>query len=858
MNILNKLTIKHLKMNKKRTIVTIIGIILSTALMVGIGLICSTIREFIIDETISSYGNYHTIIKDVDSDKIKYFDKNKEINFYFYEKKLGYAKYNESTNEYKPYFRIQEVNKDYFEQLNLLEGEYPKNNNEILLSNHMFAQGNSKLEVGDTITLEYGRRFLNEEEVDDNLYYQEGENLKIEGKKEYKITGVVERSNFESYSSSGFYLFTLDDDNSFENANIYLNFKNPKKAIEVSKILYKNIKGESATYEEEGIVYSNIEYNDVLLSLYGTSQYDNINDFISTFLIIFLGIISVACAIVIYNSFAISVMERKKQFGLFTSIGATKSQIRKTVIFEAVLVGVIGVVLGIISAYIGIGTVVVIVNYLLKDILPVSLKLATYPLFVIIPTLFIIIVVFISSYLPARSASKISPIEVIRQNDEIKIKRKKIKTSKIVTKLFGVEGEIALKNIKRSKKKYRITIISLVISISTFLAFSTYLEYGKRSVSEFMQVKNYDIVVSDYNEKIQEDILEKFKNHEDVDSYQKVRRYMIYYERLNNEFYTKEYLEYFKREKNEYYNPGATQVVVLEDNKFLEYQEKIGVVDKQKFIIYNQMQFADYYDSSMKINSFKVYNEDKNLTLNICNFFGYELDEKDITKEYLEENCIAKINNFFYTNKEPDLVDLSYAAGVLIISESQEKILKDYKLDFYENIVYIKAEKQDNLDKLGDRYPEVDYYNYSKDAKLQRNILLTIEILFYGFITLVTLIGITSVFNTINTSINLRKREFAILRSVGLTPKGFNKMIAFESIFLGIRALLFGLPIGIILSILIVININEIITVEYLLPWKALVIVIFGIFIIILITMWYATSKIRHDNILESIREENI
>ena len=173
-------------------------------------------------------------------------------------------------------------------------------------------------------------------------------------------------------------------------------------------------------------------------------------------------------------------MERKKQFGLLSSVGATKKQIRRTVFYEATIVGIIGVILGLISAYIGIGIVIMIINHLLSGILSESFTftLTTYPLFVVIPILFIIAVIYISAWIPAKQASKISPIEVIRQNDDIKLNKKKIKTSKLVTKIFGVEGELALKNIKRNRKKYRITIISLFISIVTFIAFYTYLDYG--------------------------------------------------------------------------------------------------------------------------------------------------------------------------------------------------------------------------------------------------------------------------------------------------------------------------------------------------------------------------------------------
>lgn len=136
---------------------------------------------------------------------------------------------------------------------------------------------------------------------------------------------------------------------------------------------------------------------------------------------------------------------------------------------------------------------------------------------------------------------------------------------------------------------------------------------------------------------------------------------------------------------------------------------------------------------------------------------------------------------------------------------------------------------------------------------------MAIRILLYGFITLVTLIGVTSVFNTINTSIMLRKKEFAMLRSVGLTPRGFNKILFFESLFFGFKSLLYALPVSLGIVLLIDKTATNVMDFGYIIwPVKSIIISIIGVFIIVLLTMLYSASKIKKDNILETIREENI
>lgn len=878
MNILNRLTVKHLKMNKRRTIVSIIGIILSTALMVGIGLICSSVREFIIDETISSSGNYHAQISSVDVTKLENIENNKNIKEYRYEYGFGYARYEESDNKYKPYFYIDAVNDAFFDELNIIEGRAPKSSDEIVISNHIFSQGHGKYKVGDTISLEYGTRILDNYTLNNsNPYYEEEEFVAL-GNKTYKIVGICERSGYENYSSPGFYIFTKASNNYTGKVDLYLLYENPSDAYKISKAIYKNLGKEV----QDGVY--EISYNNSLLSLYGVSNYDNINSFISGFLTIFLSIISVACIIVIYNSFAISVMERKKQFGLFSSIGATKEQIRKTVFYEAFLVGSIGIVIGILGAYIGIGTVVMILNKLLvKTLNGISLKLVTYPMFIIIPVIFIILVIIISAFIPARRASKISPIEVIRQNDDIKINKRKIRTSKLVDKIFGIEGTIALKNIKRNKKKYRITIASLFISIVTFIAFSSYLKFGKLTADSYMLNIDYDIEVTvrKNNKDLSLNSIEQLITHEDVEDYLQYELLYVSTKIIDKEYLTKEYLDFYgdplpnniggDSRMFDYFN-----VIKLDDNSYNDFKKSIGLTD-DKIILLNKFYTIDYENNNRKVIGLNHFKD--NVKISLCDeelkqkiesseeYISGGMYPSDVSEEEYSNMCSYTLDNLYFVNDDSHLKlfnDVLHNDFTIIVNSDNfdkiKEVTKSYNYDY--NYIYgirIKASKFDELNKIGKKINSYGYYsNITEDNNSNKNAILAIEILLYGFISLVTLIGLTSVFNTINTSINLRKREFSILRSIGLTPKGFNKMICFESIFFGLKSLIYGIPVGLFLSILIASNMNNLVNFKYSIPIGSVIISIVGVFVVVLITMWYSTRKIKKENILESIREENI
>lgn len=848
MSILNRLTIKNLRLNKKRTIVTIIGIILSTALMVGIGLLFSSFQDLMIRDTIGYSGKYEAKYNDVDLIKLNDI-KNKNFT-YFYEKPIGFSKI-ESSNEYKPYMYITSVNREYFDELKLIEGDIPKNENEIVISNHVITNGGLDYKVGDIVTFTYGSRNIDGNITLANSELVDGEFLTNEGTHTYKIVGIVDRSNFESYSASGYTAFTVDVNSDNGNVNLYVMFNKNKNIIKQSEELAKEL-----NYNGD------INYNSTLLALYGESTYGNVMSSMGGMMIIMLSLVSIGCIIVIYNSFAISVMERKKEFGLLSSIGATKRQLSHTVFFEAVVVGVIGIILGILGAYIGIGTVILIINNLISDMLEYKLYLVTNYLFIIIPVIFMIIVIGVSAFIPSRRASKVSPIEAIRQNDDIKINKKKIRTSKLVLKLFGIEGEIALKNIKRNKKKYRVTIVSLFISIVLFISFSSYMNYTLNTASSVMGEVPYDYRISYFGDDNNKEALDKIN---EIVKSSDVKEYVSYsvgnLSIIGNYTYSDEYLDFYK---SAYGDDGIKAlnnlkyqniyILVLDDNSYNKYKKLIGL-DKDSVILLNRFKGVSYGNNKRVNYDIPVINNG-NINIKICNF---DDDEENVdTTKY----CNKNIDNIFVTNKSFDLIEeFSYMDDFkLIVNKKLYDSISDGGADFTQfNIISDNTNNIDKLTKELDKYNNVNYINIKESMKQTNNLILVVKILMYGFISLVTLIGVTSVFNTISTSMALRKREFAVLRSIGLTRGGFNKMLFFESLFFGMKSLIFALPVSIGVTILIHYSLADMVSIStIIIPWKAIIISIVSVFIIVLLTMMYSSSKIKKHNIIEQIREENI
>ena len=848
MSILNRLTIKNLRLNKKRTIVTIIGIILSTALMVGIGLLFSSFQDLMIRDTIGYSGKYEAKYNDVDLIKLNDI-KNKNFT-YFYEKPIGFSKI-ESSNEYKPYMYITSVNKEYFDELKLIEGSFPKNENEVVISNHVITNGGLNYKVGDIVTFTYGSRNIDGNITLANSELVDSEFLTNEGTHTYKIVGIVERSNFENYSACGYTAFTLDVNNDKGSVNLYVMFNKNKKIIKQSEKLAKELG------------YNNyINYNSTLLALYGESTYGNVMTTMVSMMMIMLALVSIGCIIVIYNSFAISVMERKKEFGLLSSIGATKRQLSHTVFFEAVFVGVIGIILGILGAYVGIGCVVLVINNLISDMLEYKLHLVTNPLFIIIPVIFMIIVIGLSAFIPSRRASKVSPIEAIRQNDDIKINKKKIKTSKLVNKLFGIEGEIALKNIKRNKKKYRVTVVSLFISIVLFISFSSYMNYTLNTASSVMGEVPYDYQISYFGNGDDKEALDKIN---EIVKSSDVKEYVSYgvsnLSIIGNYTYSDEYLDFYK---SAYGDDGIKalnnlkyqyiSIYILDDNSYNKYKNLIGL-DKDSVILLNKFKGVSYGNNKRVNYDIPVINSG-NINIKICNFD--DNDEDVDTTKY----CNKHIDNIFVTNKSFDLIEeLSYMSNFkIIVNKKLYDSISDSSTHYTQfNIISDNTNNIDKLTKDLDKYSNVNYTNIKEAMKQANNLILVVKILMYGFISLVTLIGVTSVFNTISTSMALRKREFAVLRSIGLTNRGFNKILFFESLFFGMKSLIFAIPVSIGITVLIHYALADMVSIStIIIPWKYIIISIVSVFVIVLLTMMYSTSKIKKHNIIEQIREENI
>ena len=439
MNLLNKLTIKNLKLNKKRTIVTIIGIILSVALITAVASIfASGIKSLISFETYEK-GNFHVAYYNVLIKDLDIFKKNREIENINLVKNIGYAKIN-SKNEDKPYAFIKSFTKSSLQNLSvkLIEGRLPNNEDEIVIPSHLKTNGRLELKVGSEITLDIGTRIDIDNEVltQSNPFQQNGnENIINTTSKTYKIVGIIERpaTNIESYTAPGYTFITFTKDE-FESGYVDIYARYTKDGLKNAYNLTANILGvdedlftkyyNGTAKHEEMEKYINeeipkkkydIDINTYLIDLETNPIKSSGVGSLTVVVEIVIGIIIFTSVFCVKNSFDISITEKIKQYGMLKSIGATKKQIKKNVFYEATILGIIGIPLGIFFGLIASYILIIVSNYFLKDSLAIGLNLKySFSLIsIIIAVILGIITIYFSAFKSARRASKISPIDSI-------------------------------------------------------------------------------------------------------------------------------------------------------------------------------------------------------------------------------------------------------------------------------------------------------------------------------------------------------------------------------------------------------------------------------------------------------------
>ncbi len=940
MNLMKKLTLKNLKLNRKRTIVTIVGIILATALLSALVTLVSSFQYSMIEYQKQKGGDFHVKFSNVKMSELSEFKNNRNIESTFETMGMGFAKLDGCKNEDKPYAYVMATDEAGFEKgcFNLIEGRMAKNEDEIVIPRHLKTNGRIDIKVGDEITLDIGKRYDSNTEsvISENCAYEhEAETLTDTVTKRYKVVGIMERPGYgmEDYSAAGYTFVTYSD----ELAAIDNGTKSEASEADTTLTVYsrytqKALRNKDAvTADIIGVdeklfakannssVEMSAEESDRFLKEMENAKYDiYINGFLisyecvfpidGTFKALFTVAAVVALIIIltsvycIKNSFNISITEKIRQYGMLASVGATRRQIKSSVKTEAAMLGVVGIPVGTMSGILASLILVKVVNALSAGWLNFALSFHTSLPALILAVILSIATIYFSATGSARRAAKVTPLEAIRNTKEIKIKSAKLKTPAIIGKIWGIGGVISYKNIKRNNKKYRTTVTSIVICSVTFIVISYFMSMAFSVVGMSYASADYNIGINmsckkDINIDI-EKLSKLVSGIEGVDDYLVGAGYDF---DVRKPKYTKEYGEYCRQVYDN--SEDVSQmflITVLDDKSYDKYASDAGIknaaagailVNKGTFDVYNENSLK-YVKKEMELYKYKAgdtiecgYNVYDDASSDDNAVEGDTESSTEINTEdnsgYVDEETINNgvrktldVTIAGVTDKVPiGYKGYSYATLLFMNKKGFESLWADGKSNelkqrYVSYSAYVVAENadeyQDTFEKETEGNPEysqISFYvsNLDKQMRDEKSLFTLLGVFAYGLIVVIALIGITNIINTLSTGMELRSREFATLRSIGMTDKQFAGMVRLESVFISVKALVIGVPLGILISYLLCAIMNRMDgAIIYEPPYKAIILCIVVVIMLIYAIMKLSMTKLRHNNIIETIKNENL
>ncbi len=895
MNVLKRCCFRSMKENRKRTAVTVIGVILATALITGVACLAVSFRVSLIEYEKVQNGDYHYLFSGVKAQDIKYYAENANIVRVGLIREEGYAVLEGSENPDKPYLFLRAIDREGIRSisLQLSQGRMPENDSEIVIGRHIQYNGMVNLKVGDVLDLEICRRVSDGYELArTNPYSYEEESLVPLYKKTYTIVGIVERPNLdaESREAPGYSVFTYLDPDSLKpdatdpgtqdgslapgTLELYASFtdRGLKQAPKViagilgvqEEVFQRYIGGLYYTDDDMAQIQKavrGIKENYWLLKWVRFSFSDGMMNMIYSMSAIALGVIVVTSVFCIRNSFMISLTEKLKLYGRLASVGTTSKQQRKIIYYEAGFLGTVGIPLGVISGILATFILVRVTGGLMEDAIEIPLVFGISGIAVAGAAVLAAVTVYLSASKAARLAAKISPINAIRGNDMVKADR--MKSPGYIDKLFGMGGRIAYKNLKRARVKYRTTVISIVVSVAVFIGLTAFMQLMGVATGVYYEELEYQIRVNLTLEGAYEGAL-CAASQEGIGAVDIVRAGTVLVD-SGKVPYTAEYQKYYPMEdeySDEYSikEQETVEVLSLGESGYAAFCKKIGVSVEEaqdKAIVVADFE-KTYYDEAQH----KIVTREGEIAAyrpgDVIEIFRRE-DETGKEAEPIRLEVLAQ------TDKKPmSMSGNSYEHIRLVVSD---RWLEEHGFAGEANDRFVTLTVQCTdagaveeairgaLQAGGWHYV---LGNHEADYKSDRAMNLIVSIFLYGFITVVALIGVTNIFNTITTNMELRAPEFAMLRSVGMTGKEFRRMIWLEGFFYGGKALLIGIPLGIVLSLGFHRALGEGIITDFVMPWKGIAIASVAVAALLWFIMRFSMAKINRRNIIDTIQNENI
>lgn len=883
MNIFSRITAKTMRANRIRTIVTIIGVVLSTSMITAVAAFGASFQKFLIDHSISTNGNWHVAVTGTAGGQADSLAEHEEVAKAAALKVLGYAWFEPVAQQSPsvPYLYVRSLSEEALKMLpaDMREGRMPKTEDEIAIPSFMLANeaDDNKTEIGDTLTLELGERSYqgvrlgqNNEYMDDE--FEDNETFTPTETRTFTVVGIYSTWPDVSFWAPGYDVLAGPTDAETEYEDIFLELKHPRKVFDFAQ---KNLT------QDDGVLM----YNNSLLRWLGIADNSNLDIVMTGLLCILTALIMGGSITLIYNAFSISLRERTAQFGLLSSIGATKKQLRQAMRYEAFFVSAAGIPLGILAGVGGIGVTLRYIGSGLSNwIHGTNTGIPLYvPVWAVAAAAVIAFVtVMISVWIPSGRIRKITPMEAIRSSADIRIKPNEIKTGKWIGAVFGLEGMMAQKNYKRDRRKYRATVVSLTMSIGLFTAAGLFNMYLLETGAFVLDAPETDLeytVYADVNkrEKDAENVLKRTDGIQSVSKHYAESIYFSFPEKWAQTGLLSTYAQTLSPEEDTQESPedqtpdsdGNPEssvlihgtMIVLEDEDFRQFakEQKVDVSSYQdsehvKVLYLNSAK--DFNPETERYEKMPIFRQETDQLFD-AGYIEYDDDGMAVAFTKTMEFELADA-----VDRMPDSFKGYEARIALILPECMYLKFYDSFREEGMNVVYSLQcenpgdtfrELQAQIDE--NRLSDCSYLtNIQEEYETDRNTIIAVKVLTYGFVALISLIAVANVFHTISTNLMLRRKEFAMLRSMGMSPKGFRKMMNYECLIYGARSLVYGFLLTVLTSTALWKTLGAGTDVKFLIPWGYLSAAAAGVFMVVFLTMMYTMHMIKRNNIVDELK----
>lgn len=817
MNVIKTITLSQIKKAPHRFLVTVIGVIISAAMLTATFVSYFSIVELMKSSVVANSGPRHFTVAGKYSESLQSYIDNSVFKTKAIQTPPLYLKMDNIDN----YVSFSKVYGDYVKlfSIELLEGALPQNEAEALIGKTM--QESSGYKIGDTIT------------VPQSL-------------ESYKISGIIE----DPYLISG------------KNAEAVLMYSRPQQGENVmAAAMYSEITQSNVDYslalaqqmlppEETDYVsphHSYLQYCGIKKSADNSSNMIGMYEILNGIAVIAVIIVILASVLMVYNSFSISTAERRKMLGMLSSIGATPWQKKGFIFYEAGLVGVIGIPIGVASGVLGITVTLYLLQNTLASIFDVnpsmfgpSINLKT----VLFSVLFSVITLLISAYLPSITASRVSPIEAVRSIGAIKYKPRSAKG--IIRKIFGFEGKLAEINMKRSYRRYAATLLSLtaaVVLLISALGPISLIESSYRSVNGD---NLFNLNATLYFDK-GEDYSQQEAPFKEIAA-QSSKTYQRWKARATvnskpEDILSKGALKLLDSDLSSSETELVVQVIAVPNDEYkkLSGEESLEngcvILNRSKVMANNSMhEIVDH--TACKTNDV--------LSLKFGDEFSSSLRVAKVTNE--------KFNAFGLDFSPPHVIT------AIISKDAFDGLIKS-GLTLYDYAWYYNVKNED-LIKLESQLHRLSGKDISMSVQKIENFnrtaaaLLIIKVFTLGFVALIGLVSAANISNTIYTSVLLRKRELAMIKSVGLEQSRINKMVFLEGALYAIKALLIGVPLGVAIFVMEHLVLKGIIYSPLSLPFGAIALSAVGVAAVTMLSSLPAMNQIKKTPINEMLRSD--